>query len=69
MYCNISSSPSSSSSSTELGTGEGVERDCRLEDGEAIAWWIFWDDVEFDERGVGFASSFRPFEGESAEKR
>jgi hypothetical protein len=35
MYCIISSSPRISSSSTELGTGDGVESDCRLEAADA----------------------------------
>lgn len=34
MYCNISSSPRISSSSTEDGTGDGVENDWRLEVGD-----------------------------------
>lgn len=37
MYASISSSPSTSSSSKELGAGEGVDSDCRLDDSIALA--------------------------------
>ena len=74
MYCIISSSPSSSSSSTELGAGEGVESDCRLPDGVPIVCCMLAvEDELFEDRAVGSEtlglSNLRPFEGDRAEKR
>lgn len=71
MYCIISSSPNSSSSSTRLDTGDGVEVVCLLVDGEAMACVMLWlaDTVEFlaVEREILGLSSLRPLDGDSAE--
>lgn len=71
IYCIISSSPRTSSSSTELATGEGVEIDCRL-DGEPLdcCWWMFGvvDDPERRDAGrdiFGLRSLLIPFDGEA----
>ena len=74
MYCIISSSPISSSSSIELGAGDGVDNDWRLLDGVPMVCWMLGVDEElFDDRAVGSEtlglSSLRPFEGERAENR
>ena len=76
MYCIISSSPSTSSSSTELGAGDGVDSDCLLVDGEPICCWMLGVDdalLILDDRAVGRDTlglrSLRPFEGDSAENR
>ncbi len=72
IYCIISSSPNISSSSTELGAGEGVDSDC-LDGVPIVCWMLGVDDELFDERAVGKdtlgLSSFRPFEGDKAENR
>lgn len=72
MYCIISSSPRTSSS-TELGAGEGVDKDCLLDDGDAMACPMLCVEEELDDRDVGNdifgLKSFRPLEGDSAEKR
>lgn len=73
MYCIISSSPNNSSSSTELGAGDGVDNDCLLPDGDPIVCWMLGVDVEFDDRAVGSETfgerSLRPFDGDKAENR
>lgn len=73
MYCIISSSPKTSSSSTELGAGEGVESDCLLDDGDAMACWMLCVEEELDDRDVGKdifgLRSFKPLEGDNAENR
>jgi len=63
-------SPKSSSSSIELGEGEGVESDWRLDEAELFPWLTLCD---ADERAAGKGtlgeSILKPFDGESAEKR
>jgi hypothetical protein len=72
MYAIISSSPACSSSSTELGTGDGVDRDCRLDDADpatadadelADVWCRALDREIFGVR------SLSPFDGDRAAKR
>lgn len=74
MYCIISSSPRSSSSSTRLDTGEGVDAaPCLLVDGDDMAWVMLWlvETVEFRavESEILGLRSFRPLEGDNAENR
>lgn len=74
MYCIISSSPIISSSSMELGTGDGADKDCRLEEAEG-KWPVLCPVLipGSPSRSRVAASdtfglkSFRPFEGDSAE--
>jgi hypothetical protein len=68
MYCIISSSPISSSSSIELGAGEGVEGVRRL---EGVSWRVLPTDAALEPRALESdifgLSNLRPLDGERTE--
>jgi len=53
-----------------LGTGEGVDNDCRLDEGDDLEGLGAWEMDEFEDRKLGLGpSNFKPLDGDKAENR